>query len=57
VAPRRARSLAHLRVERLSSSAVLLLAGVRHAGAPARVRCLVQRESGRWTVTALTAAA
>jgi hypothetical protein len=50
-------SLASVRAERLSSSAVLLHAAVRHAGVVARVRCLVQRDQGRWTVTAFTAAA
>jgi hypothetical protein len=48
--------VARIRVERLSSSAVLLHAAVRHGGAVLRVRCLVQRDQGRWTATALTAA-
>jgi hypothetical protein len=46
-----------VRAERLSSSAVLLHAAVRHFGALPRVRCLVQRDRGRWTVTTFTAAA
>jgi hypothetical protein len=50
-------ALARVRVERLSSSAVLLHAAVRRAGALLQVRCLVQRDQSRWTVTALTAAA
>ena len=50
-------ALARVRVERLSSSAVLLHAAIRHGHAVPRVRCLVQLDRGRWTVTALTAAA
>jgi hypothetical protein len=49
--------VARIRVERLSWSAVLLHAAVRHGGALLRVRCLVQRDQGRWTATALMAAA
>jgi hypothetical protein len=45
------------RPERLSPSAVLLHAALRHAGALVQVRCLIQRDRSRWTVTALTAAA
>jgi hypothetical protein len=49
--------LVRARPEWLSSSAVLLHGAVRQGGVVARVRCLVQRDRGRWTVTALTAAA
>jgi hypothetical protein len=50
-------SLVHVRAERLSASAVSLHAAFRRHGALWRVRCLVQRDRGRWTVTALTAVA
>jgi hypothetical protein len=49
-------TLARVRVERLSASAILLHAAVRHGDPLLRVRCLVQRDHNRWTVTALTAA-
>ena len=49
--------VARIRVEGLSSSAVRMHAAVRLAGALLRVRCLVQRDTNRWTVTALTATA
>lgn len=39
--------------ERVSDTAVRLHATVRQAGARVPLRCLVQRDRGRWTVTAL----
>jgi hypothetical protein len=49
-------TLARVRVELLSESTVWLHAAIRHDDALLRVRCLVQRDHNRWTVTALTAA-
>jgi hypothetical protein len=45
--------LAHLQVEPLSSVAVRLHATIRRGSSLLRVRCLVQRDQDRWTVTAL----
>jgi hypothetical protein len=50
------RQLARVRAEPLSSSDVRLHARIRQRSSLLRVRCLVQRDQGRWTVTALTAA-
>lgn len=49
-------ALVAVRPERLSSSGVLLHAAVRNAGSLVRVRCLLQRDKKRWTVTALLSA-
>jgi hypothetical protein len=48
--------LRRIRVEWLSSTGVLLHAAFRHGRSLLRMRCLVQLDRGRWTVTVLTAA-
>jgi hypothetical protein len=49
-------TLTPVRVEPLSSSAVLLHAAIRQGHALLRLRCLVQLDRGHWTTTALNAA-
>jgi hypothetical protein len=48
--------LARVRAEPLSASDLRLHARIRQRSSLLRVRCLVQRDQGRWTVTALSAA-
>lgn len=53
---RAARKLARVRIESATSGDVRIHAEILRGPSLLRVRCLVQRDQGRWTVTALSAA-